>query len=764
VAFSISRLRLWLGLSALLMVLVVAGFYLYARYRVERAVRHLPGKLGVNIQQTTNGFTYSQAVGGRTIYAISASNAVRYKRDGKAELHNVHIVSYGRQSDRLDEISGDDFEYDSQSGDVTAKGQVSIVLQATEPGTSSPGVTPQRIGSVVHLQTSGLVFNQKTGIAHTSDKITFELPQGAGSAVGANYDSRQNTFQLFSNVQLLTGGPKPANLQATTAVFTSESHELTLTSLRVQSGIRRLETQHLVLHLRPDNTVESADATGGVNGRVEGTRSAQIQAANADFTFGSQNDARTGRLTGGVSWATSGATASHGNAGQVLLTFGSDNHIKSAQLRDHVDLVQLAANPDTGQGTEFRGDGLDVQVGGGTNLETANSVGAAQILMSNVQTVNASGTAAPRPAGKTLITASRFDAKFSPDNRLSALAGTAPVKIVSSTAGKPDRVSQSQELLATFTKGKTQVLEELIQTGDVQIQDGKRNATAESAIYNQSADSMTLSGNVRYTDPSSGSALTSTSLVLNRARGETTASGEVKTTYVEQKGQPSGAMLSPSQSIHVTAQQMLANDASGEVRYSGDARLWQGGNIVEAPTLEFNRSARALNAQAEGSSRVSTVFVQPDKNGKQAPVEVTSDNLHYDDSSRKAIFDGDILLRSADSRLRASKAVVTLRSEGGTTKPSKTAPSNAPSQVQTIEATGNVLLQQPGRRATGTHLVYTDDEEKFVLTGSPGIPPSIFDAEHGQVTGVSLTFFTRDDRVLVDSSNSISITQTRLKK
>jgi lipopolysaccharide export system protein LptA len=107
---------------------------------------------------------------------------------------------------------------------------------------------------------------------------------------------------------------------------------------------------------------------------------------------------------------------------------------------------------------------------------------------------------------------------------------------------------------------------------------------------------------------------------------------------------------------------------------------------------------------------------------------------------------------------------VTLRSEGGTTKPSKTAPSNAPSQVQTIEATGNVLLQQPGRRATGTHLVYTDDEEKFVLTGSPGIPPSIFDAEHGQVTGVSLTFFTRDDRVLVDSSNSISITQTRLKK
>jgi len=60
--------------------------------------------------------------------------------------------------------------------------------------------------------------------------------------------------------------------------------------------------------------------------------------------------------------------------------------------------------------------------------------------------------------------------------------------------------------------------------------------------------------------------------------------------------------------------------------------------------------------------------------------------------------------------------------------------------------------------------MYGADEEKFVLKGTPGSPPSIFDAEHGQITGVSLTFFNRDDRVLVDSSNSESITQTRLKK
>jgi lipopolysaccharide export system protein LptA len=107
---------------------------------------------------------------------------------------------------------------------------------------------------------------------------------------------------------------------------------------------------------------------------------------------------------------------------------------------------------------------------------------------------------------------------------------------------------------------------------------------------------------------------------------------------------------------------------------------------------------------------------------------------------------------------------VTLRAQNQQPPTPKAQSGKASSQVQTIDATGNILLQQPGRRAAGTRLVYIADEEKFVLTGTPASPPSIFDAEHGQVTGVSLTFFNRDDKVLVDSSNSMSITQTRREK
>jgi lipopolysaccharide export system protein LptA len=77
-------------------------------------------------------------------------------------------------------------------------------------------------------------------------------------------------------------------------------------------------------------------------------------------------------------------------------------------------------------------------------------------------------------------------------------------------------------------------------------------------------------------------------------------------------------------------------------------------------------------------------------------------------------------------------------------------------------AQDSVVIQQPGRRAEGEKLVYTAADDKFVLTGGP---PSIFDAEQGKITGVSLTFFRRDDRVLVEGkASSPVVTQTRVAR
>ena len=83
-------------------------------------------------------------------------------------------------------------------------------------------------------------------------------------------------------------------------------------------------------------------------------------------------------------------------------------------------------------------------------------------------------------------------------------------------------------------------------------------------------------------------------------------------------------------------------------------------------------------------------------------------------------------------------------------------------KIDHIVARDQVVVVQPGRRATGDQLVYTASDDKFVLTGGS---PSIFDAERGKITGVSLTLFRHDGRVLVEGNNtSPTVTQTRVAR
>src|SRR5262249_18853950 len=198
-----------------------------------------------------------------------------------------------------------------------------------------------------------------------------------------------------------------------------------------------------------------------------------------------------------------------------------------------------------------------------------------------------------------------------------------------------------------------------------------------------------------------------------------------------------------------------ANIAGGVARYT-QARLWQGANIVEAPQISFDRTRRSLQALGGQSGRVASVFVQKDKSGKLTPVNVTSDKLSYVDSERRAVFSGKVLVKSAETTINADSVQVLLLPKGAQ------AETSGASQLERIVAQGDIRIQQGNRKATGNQLVYTAADEKMVLTGTPGRRPSIFDAERGEISGDSLTFFTHDGRVLVGSGET-SQTQTSIR-
>src|SRR6476620_10436470 len=184
-SIQLSHLRRWFAGGAIGLLLVVAGVYFYARHKVENALKEVPAKIGIEIQQSAKGFTVSRSEQGHTIFKIEASKAVQYKQGGHAELHDVTITLYGRDSSRFDQIYGADFEYDPQTGDVMGKGQVQMDLEANPGGLTQPDQAPPReLKNPVHLTTTSLLFNQKTGNASTSEKVEFSIPQANGSAVG----------------------------------------------------------------------------------------------------------------------------------------------------------------------------------------------------------------------------------------------------------------------------------------------------------------------------------------------------------------------------------------------------------------------------------------------------------------------------------------------------------------------------------------------------------------------------------------------------
>src|ERR1700757_1334425 len=110
-ATPVSRLRHWFAAGAVLMIAIVAGMYFYARWRLSGVVHDIPAKLGLDIQQTAEGFSISKSEQGRTEFTVSASKAVQFKKGGRAELHDVKIVVYGKDASRFDRIAGDDFEF-----------------------------------------------------------------------------------------------------------------------------------------------------------------------------------------------------------------------------------------------------------------------------------------------------------------------------------------------------------------------------------------------------------------------------------------------------------------------------------------------------------------------------------------------------------------------------------------------------------------------------------------------------------------------------
>jgi lipopolysaccharide export system protein LptA len=615
-------------------------------------------------------------------------------------------------------------------------------------------------------------------------------------------------------------GSKISNSKAPGAPATA-THERSDRAELFLTGTRNLLTTAI---LTGNVRLDTGDAASRVSTEtaVSGASSAGASSAGSQQAADSSAEAFAGRAI------------LHFAGQQILQTIHAEDGVRLSQKNSHGGA--LLASPSSAksgaqsQDVEMTAPAMDFTVKDGHLLERAETSGPPQIVITQ-----------PEANQKTVVTAVRFTAKFTEKNRLATLHGEPDAKIVSglldpnksdlsksdpnesdstksdstksdatnshlskSDANKTDanktgaraptdRVSTSKMLDVVFLPAGG--ISSITQSGGLAYVDGAQKAWAQRGEYTASDEMLVLTGSPRVVD--TGMTTTAQTIRMNRATGDALAEGEVKSTYSDLKPQPDGALLASSDPIHVTSRSMTAHRASSLSSaiavYSGDARLWQDANVVEAPTLQFDRNQRSLVAQANSAQLVSTVLVQVDKTGKATPVHVTSARLDYADAERKVFLDGGVTAIATDATLRAQQMTVFLvpRSESQTGKNPA-----MPGQIDHIVAEQNVVLTQPARRAIGDRLVYTAADDKYVLTGgasvgsaegsaggssfgssvgssigpgagTPGASarPSIFDAERGKTTGDSLTFYRHDDRVLVEGKEtSPTVTRTQVAR
>jgi lipopolysaccharide export system protein LptA len=821
----IYRLRRWLVVIAVLFTATVAGMYFYARIRQRNVLKELPNKIGIDIKQTANGFQFSKSDGKRTLFTVQASSLKQFQIDGSAELHHVSIILYGRDSSRFDQIYGDDFSYDKKSGNVTAHGEVQIDLEPNPSGQTGPDQgTPKELKNPIHLKTKDLVFNQNSGDASTDARVDFRTPQATGWAVGVQYSGKTNVLTLSSQVHVTLDGPNAATLFATNGRITREPHEVVLEHARLEREGGTAQAEESTFFLGPDNEVQRLLATGNV--QAESTRQdvdqMRARADQADLSLtGKQNLLRTAILTGNVRVERVGSQPMQGDAGRAILDFLGQNQLQKVHategvhLAQHPDATNLPAatasahsqehdpKPDSApQDFDLTAPIVDFFVADGRRIDRAETSGAAQITITPAQ--NSSPDKRQASAQRTIITASRFHAKFAATSdgasRLTSMHGAPDAKIVNLAPGLPDRVSTSQNLDAIFLPQGG--IASVVQQGSVAYDDGqvpskRTQAWSDKALYTPADKILVLTGNPRVAQGSM--VTTATTIRIDRTTDDAFADEDVKTTYSELQERPNGALLASASPIHVTAATMTAHNSPAVALYRGRARLWQDANIIEAPTIQFDRNRRFLVALGTPAQPVSTVLVQakllqpgssqPGKNqpnkaqsadagnvpeGKAkpkteekpsdtSPVTINAARLTYADADRLAHYEGGVVAKGTSFTASSNTMDAYLLPRSQTSgNQSLAGHTSEPSQLDHIVAHGNVVVQQPTRRAQGENLVYTAADDKFVLTGGS---PSIFDAERGKVTGVSLTFFRADDRVLVEGEASTPVvTQTRVPK
>jgi lipopolysaccharide export system protein LptA len=555
-------------------------------------------------------------------------------------------------------------------------------------------------------------------------------------------DSKSSAPQIASK--------KPTHITSQTALLEKKDHRVTFDgSVVVTQGSDQMRADKMTSYTDADNHIKRIEARG--DSYLKQTDKAEIKSPDMDFFFGDTHQIERAVAVGGAYTQSLGAEPkreARASTIEAMFVPGADSSLVDTIKATGNAVVQIHAQKPANDRInpterELKANNVSLQFfPDGKNVKSAEASENAVMTVTPVR--------AEKGANKKTIHAPQMNSAFYDEgNRVKTFNATGGVKveIEAMVEGEhPPRITTSDHLDASFL-ADSQDVERVTQEGNFKYNEGDRNGVAERAIYDGQKEILNLRGK----RPQAWDAKSRTQadeIDYDRQKDESHARGDVRTTYYSRETTGDSTPFKNTKSpVFITAERADARNADGVAVYTVNARGWQDDNFVKADRIELYQKEKRMVAIGNVESALYQVKQTategtPDKQAKsdkQSKPEVvpgfaTAERMNYSDIDRLVHYDGNVKARQGTDRIEASAVDVFLHKESN--------------DVDRMNAEGNVVLTQPGRRGTGDHFAYTSSDDRAVLTGKTA---RVDDSEKGATMGTQLTFYRRDDKILVEN-------------
>ncbi len=683
-----------------------------------------------------------QNVRGKSFGAVVNIAGKRIELLKDVEIETFDSPELARSNIRYAKVSSGSAIFDQVANNISLNSAVAINLLSR----STKGKDQS-----TDIQSDRASLNFSGDVAETAQLKIFELfdnvqisstEQGGGptniSAGYALYNKDADRFDLKNGAHIVTtAGEKLTDIRAGEIAYERTAGKAALSGgSEIQQGNDLLKGDNIFADLFADGKVKEAIVRGSASARqATPERTTVVTAPELNAVFADSGQLRSANAIGQssvdiVPKEADGYSRVLTSAARGLgILFKGEGLIESIQS-DGRTTIQLNSPTGDPRASNKRVTADVVKAtfnANGKDMQRAEAVGNAELFVEPL-------TADPKNY-QTTVNAPRFDCDFFPsgNNVQTCVAGKSAKATRTPTVKSGGRGTQTltaDQMTAHFDQ-TVHDIDRMEAAGNAKFVEMDRNAVASRFTFTSTDEVVRLRGG-EPTVWDTRARAKAEEIDWHTSANKSYLRGSVSTTYYNPKqmreASPFGEAGKP---VFITAASAEIDHASEIAIYAGNARGWQENNFVRGEKIFIDQKGGRFTAEGGVQSALYAARIRGGT-GPVVPTSASAGSMSYQREARLLQYRTNVDIRQGTDRITAGAADVFLDERN---------------ELSKTVAQDNVVITQPGRRATGSWAQYTAADEVAVLRGQPA---TVSDAENGSSQNAEITFLMRERRVIAE--------------